>query len=188
MTSRSTSPRALSLIGESSFLISPPTLNELGPRLFPAKNQVICKVSPKPVLYWALPGYVPPPQYDPRNRHGVCRSIQVSKLRDYLINAVRCGYAAAASAQENTKRAVVIQTWKKRRLYDRGNYIQACKALLDALVPDYLVDDSPKWCIDYYALHNSLECGVEVGTLVLVLEILSESTIEAITWRSNGSR
>lgn len=74
---------------------------------------------------------------------------------------------------------MVIQTWKKGRLYDHGNYVQSCKALLDSLQPDYLWNDSVAWCLDFYWL-GLASSGVEAGTLVLVLEILRVNTIEAL--------
>lgn len=66
-------------------------------------------------------------------------------------------------------------------MYDYGNYVQACKALLDSLQPDYLVNDSPAWCVDFYRLELA-SSGVEAGTLVLVLEVLRVDEESGVRW------
>lgn len=178
--SRKSSGPGLKLTGESSTRTSPPALGSLDPRLFPARSLDTCVVNPVPVLYWPLPGHIPPPQRAPSNRLGVIRSSQAGKLRSQLDWSLKCGLAQTRPDPcFPEKRAVVIQTWKKGRLYDHGNYVQSCKALLDSLQPDYLWNDSVAWCLDFYWL-GLASSGVEAGTLVLVLEILRVNTIEAL--------
>jgi hypothetical protein len=68
-------------------------------------------------------------------------------------------------------RFVLITTWKKGRPMDNGNFIQANKALLDALTPNFLVDDSPKWCFDHYVQRLASKDKMPLGTLVMIWRI-----------------
>jgi len=65
-------------------------------------------------------------------------------------------------------RVVAITSWKSGRLYDHGNYVQSCKALLDSLQPDVIVNDSLSHCHDFYSQRLAKEDKMPVGTLVIV--------------------
>lgn len=127
-----------------------------------------------PALVWFLPLYVPPPQKSSKNRIGISRSLQVTKLRDQLGWAAKAKEVYWDGRAPAGKRLVIIESWKKGVLYDHGNYVQACKALLDSLKPDVLLDDAYHACVDFYAQHHTTPKGHPIGTLVRVYDIQGE--------------
>lgn len=73
-----------------------------------------------------------------------------------------------------------MSAFKKGRLYDHGNFVQACKALLDSLQPSdnypgdgVIFQDSPAWLVDYYTQENCKQ--QHTGTLVAVFKLLGET-------------
>jgi len=78
---------------------------------------------------------------------------------------------------------IFIATFKPRK-YDQGNFVQACKALLDSLQPDKLSpelaviqNDSTHWLVDCYQQH--LSGDGPVGTFVYVSSIEGEVELES---------
>lgn len=125
-------------------------------------------VDPSPSLVWWIADYVPPSQgslwnSDPRARHR-----QVIALRNRRLWETKLGEALAAEDPPMEPRIVSVTTWKEGRLYDQGNFVQACKALLDSLQPDIILNDSLSHCRDFYSQKLAKTDKMPVGTLVVV--------------------
>lgn len=134
-------------------------------------TQEVIQVNPEPVLVWPIKGYVPPPQRSSLNKNGFARSNQVSKLKDELGWQLKEGTAWWDNSEPKGARVVTITNWTDGRLYDSGNFIQACKALLDCLQPDILKNDNMTYCYDFYRQRSARKLKVDVGTLVMVFDI-----------------
>lgn len=71
------------------------------------------------------------------------------------------------------RRVFFTRFWgKRKRAYDYGNLVGGFKPLLDMLVKhDFLVDDSPRWCYDYYRQFKSPD---ETDYVIVVIERIEE--------------
>lgn len=129
------------------------------------------RLDPYPSLVWWIPGYVPPAQRDARNRIGYSRSAEVQRLREARLWGVKTGEVLSDDDPALEPRVVSITTWKTGRLYDDGNFRQACKALLDSLQPDALRNDSLAHCFDFYSQRLAKADNIPVGTLVVIHKV-----------------
>lgn len=100
--------------------------------------------------------------------------MQVNHLRSRRQWAVKLGEAVVTEDPPMEARAVSITSWKDGRLYDYGNYVNACKALLDSLQPDIILNDSHSHCRDFYSQKLSKADNIPVGTLVVVHRIQAQ--------------
>ena len=136
-----------------------------------ALTKPVLVIDPTPILVWPIPGYVPPPQSSSKNKIGFSRSSEVAKLRNQRLWAVKTDIAKAAEDPPMEVRVVSGTTWKNDRLYDYGNHVQSCKALLDSLQPDVIKNDSLSHCVDFYSQRSAKADNVEPGTLVVVYKV-----------------
>lgn len=135
-------------------------------------TQEILEVRPEPVLVWPIPDYIPPPQRSSQNKLGFSRSRNVRKLQDQLGWQLKSGEAVWDNSVPTGPRVVSVTTWKPGVRYDAGNYIQACKALLDSLQPDIIIDDHILHCSDFYSQRSPKKDKMGVGTLVIVYDVI----------------
>jgi hypothetical protein len=95
----------------------------------------------------------------------------VRRLQDEILKTLQARQAIFDGLEPSEPRFVMIVTWKTGRAMDNGNFIQSCKALLDALTPNFIRDDSPRWCHDHYAQRLASKDKMPLGTLVMVWRI-----------------
>lgn len=140
-----------------------------------ALTQPTLVVAPNPSLVWWMPNYVPPQQGEQKFKNGFLRSRERKFLTEMRLWETKVGTLVASEDPAMEPRVVSVTTWKEGRLYDKGNFIHACKALLDSLQPDIIVNDSPAWCHDFYSLKLAKVDKMPVGTLVVVHRLISRS-------------
>jgi uncharacterized membrane protein (GlpM family) len=95
----------------------------------------------------------------------------VKRLQGQILWTLKARQAIFDGTLPSEPRFVFIASWKKGRLMDNGNYVQACKALLDSLQPHFIVSDTPKWCHDHYAQRLASKDKMPIGTVVMIWRI-----------------
>lgn len=141
-----------------------------------ATTQPIIHVRANPALVWPIPNYFPPPQRAAANKIGFARSNEVNKLKQLLANQLKCGEAYGDMSDPDEQSVVVVIGWKQRQRYDYGNFVQACKAVLDSLQPDIIANDNQNHIFDFYSQRLAKEDKMPVGTLVVVYRVESVSS------------
>jgi len=68
-----------------------------------------------------------------------------------------CKYATLVQPAKKYRRIFFTRLWGKgKRAYDYGNLVGGFKPLLDEIVrAGYLIDDSPRYCSEYYSQYKS---------------------------------
>jgi len=135
-----------------------------------AMTAPIVTVNPEPCVDVFLGDYLPPRQSDAKNYHTRARAREVQWLQHALAYAT----PDYRKITLEVPKLVLVTTWKNRKRMDEGNFVQACKALIDSLVGWCLKDDTIKWITPRYRQLSARVEKHQIGTRVTVFYVVSK--------------